>query len=210
MYVPSRFAIDDPPFLSDLINGYSFGVLVTAIDGVPEATHLPFLFEANAGRQGVLVAHMARANPHWRAFREDRESLVVFQGPHGYVSPQWYAAGGYVPTWNYAAVHAYGVARVIEEPARVRAVLDRLVIAHEAGFDRPWRLADRDPEFLDRMQRAIVAFELPIARWQGKAKLSQDKTAADRRGVIEALGASGRDLDAALAALMSGHEPAAD
>ena len=206
MYVPSHFAEDDPAILHGLIRDHSFGLLVSVIDGAPFASHLPFLLDSEAGDHGTLVAHMARANPHWRAFAEGGESMVVFHGPHAYITPSWYAPGNNVPTWNYVAIHAYGVARVIDDPAAARAVPERLTARHEAGFADPWRLADQDPRFIDGMLRGIVAFEIPIARLEGKAKLSQNKTAADRTGVIAALAATGRADDEALAKMMAARE----
>ena len=206
MYVPSHFAEDDPAILHGLIRDYSFGLLVSVIDGAPFASHLPFLLDSEAGPHGTLVAHMARANPHWRAFAEGAESMVVFQGPHAYITPSWYAPGNNVPTWNYVAIHAYGVARVIDDPAATRAVPERLTALHEAGFADPWRLDDQDPRFIDGMLQGIVAFEIPIARLEGKAKLSQNKTAADRAGVIAALAATGRADDQALAKMMAARE----
>ena len=206
MYIPSHFAEDDPKLLHGLIRDHSFGLLISVVDGAPFATHLPFLLDDERGPHGTLVAHMARANPHWQAFAAGGESLVVFQGPHAYITPSWYAPGNNVPTWNYAAVHAYGVARVIDDPAAVRAVPERLTALHEASFAEPWQLADQDPRFVDGMLRAIVAFEIPIARLEGKAKLSQNKTPADRAGVTAALAASDRRDDNSLAAMMAARE----
>jgi len=210
MYVPGHFAENDSAVLHGLIRDHSFGLLISVVDGAPFATHLPFLLDtevgAEAGPHGTLVAHMARANPHWQAFADGVDSLVVFQGPHGYITPSWYAPGNNVPTWNYVAVHAYGVARVIDDPAAARAVPERLTALHESGFAEPWQLADQDPRFLDGMLRGIVAFEIPIARLEGKAKLSQNKTPADRAGVIAALATTGRADDHALAWMMAARE----
>jgi transcriptional regulator len=208
MYVPPHFAEDDPAILHDLIRDHSFGLLVSVVDGAPFATHLPFLLDAERGPHGTLVAHMARANPHWRAFADGGDSLVVFQGPHAYVTPSWYAPGNNVPTWNYVAVHAYGVARVIDDPAATRAVPERLTALHESGFAEPWQLADQDPKFIDGMVRGIVAFELPVARLEGKAKLSQNKPPADRAAVAAALAACDRADDQALAAMMAARQQA--
>jgi transcriptional regulator len=149
---------------------------------------------------------MARANRQWQDFAgleaEGREALVVFQGAHGYVSPSWYAPGPAVPTWNYLAVHAYGRPRIVEDMAEIRAHQDRLVDAHEAGLAAPWAMAGQDDEYIARMLCGIVAVEMPIARLEAKAKLSQNRTAVDRRGVIAALEASERPGDRELAAAM--------
>ena len=103
MYVPSHFAESDPATLHDFIERYSFGLLVSQVDAVPFATHLPFLLDRTAGPHGMLIGHMARANPHWESLR-DQTALAVFSGPHAYISPTWYAAANVVPTWNYTAV----------------------------------------------------------------------------------------------------------
>ncbi len=196
MYVPEVFGLDAAA-AGALVRDNSFGLLVTvSAQGLPQASHLPFLFEAPADEtavepQGRLLGHLARANPQWHDLAAlaaaGGEALVVFQGAHGYVSPSWYAPGPAVPTWNYLAVHIYGRPRILEAEPEVEAILDRLVAAHEAGAAKPWSQDGQDPKYLARMRRGIVAFEIPIARLEAKAKLSQNKSAADRRRVIEAL-----------------------
>jgi transcriptional regulator len=126
---------------------------------------------------------MARPNPQWRDFEKlaaaGQEALVIFQGPHSYISPTWYGEGPpNVPTWNYVAVHAYGIPEVIEEPERVRVLLDRLVATQEAGLDPAWSTAGLTEKYMAGMQRGLVAFEIPVSRLEAKAKLSQNKTAA--------------------------------
>lgn len=187
MYVPKAFAEDDAAVRHDLIEANNFGLLVSTVDGAPLATHLPFLLDRERGARGTLVAHMARANPHWQGFAAGGEALAVFTGPHAYISPAWYAGEPNVPTWNYAAVHAYGVPRLVEDPAAVAAMMERLVDVHEAGSGQPWRLASQPDDYRQAMIRGIVAFEIPVARLEGKSKLSQNKTAADRAGVVAAL-----------------------
>jgi transcriptional regulator len=207
MYIPSHFAESDRRVLHDLIRTHSFGLLVTTVEDDLLASHLPFLLDPEAGENGTLIAHMARANPHWRGFAHRGDSLAVFQGPHAYVSPTWYGPGRYVPTWNYAVVHAYGRPRVIEDAAAVRAVLERLVTTHETSQASPWRLDAQEPAYIDRMMGGIVAFEIPIERLDGKFKLSQDKPAAARAGVIAALGESAHPDEVATSALMQSREP---
>src|SRR5437899_3081762 len=129
MYIPTAFRADDRAALYDLIERHGFGTLVTVIDGLPFATHLPFLIDRE---RGVLLGHVARANPHGRALDGPGESLAIFQGPHGYVSPSWYLTAPAVPTWNYAAVHVYGVPRPFDE-ARLLDLLARLVRKYESG-----------------------------------------------------------------------------
>jgi transcriptional regulator len=206
MYVPEVFAVADEAEVRRIMREHGFALLVTAAEGSPVATHLPFLYDPEPGPNGTLLCHMARANPQWKDFArleaEGREALAIFQGPHGYVSPRWYAGGPAVPTWNYLAVHAYGIPRVIEDEARVRAMLERLVETHEAGSEPPWSMAGQDGPYIRRMLRGIVAFEMPITRLEAKAKLSQNKTEDDRQGVIAALEAGDRPGDLELAAAM--------
>jgi transcriptional regulator len=126
--------------------------------------------------------------------------LAVFSGPHAYVSPRWYAPGPAVPTWNYVSVHVYGAPRVIAETASVRALLDTLVGEYEAGA---WSLDAQDAEYIDRMMRGIVAFEMPVTRIEGKFKLSQNRPAEDRRRVAAELAASGFAVERQLGRLMA-------
>jgi transcriptional regulator len=198
MYLPDQFTVEDRETLYDVIRGNSFGLLVSQVDGCPFASHLPFLLEGN-----VLVAHMARANPHWRGFADDGEVLCVFQGPHAYISPSWYAEEKAVPTWNYAAVHVYGVPEIVDDAAAAYADQKKLVDTHESGFAEPWRLEDRDREFVDGMIRSIVNFRIPIARVEGKFKLSQNRPAQDQKNVVDALSGSGDSMDAACGNLMA-------
>jgi len=192
MYVPKHFQTDDPATLSDLIRRHGFAVLVTVDnDGLPFVTHQPLLFEAEGGPHGRLVGHIARANPQWQHFANGKPVLAVFQGPHAYISPNWYQVRPAVPTWNYAAVHAYGTPRIVEEPAAVRALLERLVHTYEQANAKPWTLADEPDSFIAGMQRGIVAFEIPITRIEGKLKMSQNRKPVDREGAIAGLRAIG-------------------
>ncbi|HYF62354.1 MAG TPA: FMN-binding negative transcriptional regulator [Herpetosiphonaceae bacterium] len=204
MYIPSAFAVDDRAALLEVMRQHSFATLITVEDGQPFATHLPLLIDADRGAHGVLVGHVARGNPQWRHL-EAGEALVIFQGPHAYVSPAWYGDGPpNVPTWNYIAVHAYGAARIIADPALVAGQLRALVEAHEAA-DSGWSL---DLAYAGKAQAGVVAFELEITRLEGKFKLSQNKPAAARAGVAAALAASPRDHERAVAAAMLAGDPA--
>ena len=213
MYVPEVFRLEDAAAAAAVVWDNSFGLLVTvSAQGRPQASHLPFLFEETAGGvQGRLLGHLARANPQRHDLEalaaSGGEALVVFQGAHGYVSPSWYEPGPAVPTWNYLAVHLYGRPRIIEAAAEVEALLGRLVEDHEAGAASPWRMEGQDPKYLARMRRGILAFEIPVARLEAKAKLSQNKSATDRRRVAEALDAAQDPLARALAAEMRAKAP---
>lgn len=200
MYLPKDFAVTDREVLYGLIRDNSFGLLISQVDGQPFATHLPFMLDGD-----TLVAHMARANPQWQGFAVDSEVLCVFQGPHAYVSPSWYTVENAVPTWNYAAVHVYGTPQIVEDAEAAYADQDALVSAYESGFDEPWRLGDRDRSFVDGMIRAIVNFRIPVARIEGKFKLSQNRPEVDQDNVIAALGESADPAAAACGALMASH-----
>ncbi len=188
MYIPPSTRVTDRTVLHELMERFSFGTLVTARDGCPNATHLPFLVSPG-GEHGRLVAHLARANEQWRDFSSGREVLAIFQGDHTYISPAWYEDHPSVPTWNYMAVHAYGVPRVLDDAVLVRQYLESLVALHEAPFDDPWRM-DLPAEYLSGMVRGIVAFEIPISRLEGKFKLSQNRSVRDQRRVVDALSRS--------------------
>ena len=203
MFIPKLFAEPDVATCHALIRDYGFGVLVTAIDDAPFATHLPFLIEESGGANGTLIAHMARANPHWQAFAQGGESLAIFQGPHAYISPAWYETkSGVVPTWNYAAVHAYGVPQIVEDEKAARACLERLVARHEDASATPWRIDSQPEDFIAQMAKGIVAFTVPIARLEGKWKMSQNRPEADRAGVIGALENAGVPLGIEVAHVM--------
>ncbi|MGF1607994.1 MAG: FMN-binding negative transcriptional regulator [Kiloniellales bacterium] len=203
MYVPDMFKLDDPAVAVEVMRAHDFALLVTAPGGRPQASHLPFLLDETRGPKGTLLAHMARANPQWRDFEGEGagEALVIFQGPHGYVSPSWYPPGNNVPTWNYLAVHAYGRPRVLATDA-ARALIERLVATHEGGREPSWTLAGQDEKYIAAMLRGIVAFEIPIERLEAKAKLSQNKDAATRAKVVAALEAEGGENASEVAAAM--------
>ncbi len=153
MYLPASFAVADSDRLAEVMRKFSFATLVTATDGVPFATHLPLLHRPQPGTLGVLVGHVARANPQWQHFTTEKESLAIFSGPHAYVSPSWYETELAVPTWNYIAVHAYGVPRVIEDEAWLEALLDEMVQRYEAS--RPQPAQWRSPRTVRRWSRSF-------------------------------------------------------
>jgi transcriptional regulator len=204
MYVPADFALADRDACHALIRQYGFAVLVTADqDGVPFATHLPLILDSARGENGTLIGHVARANPQGPAL-DGRPTLAIFQGPHAYISPTWYGTPKTsVPTWNYVAVHAYGVPRLVADRAEVHHLLVRMVESFEPPGPKSWRMADADPGFLDRMMRGVIAFEMPIDRLEGKAKLSQNRPVTDRPRIIAALEERGDPLAAAVAELMA-------
>ena len=189
MYVPEQFAVTDRPKQIDFIRSTGWGLLTGVIDGAPFVTHLPFLVDGAAGSE-KLIAHMARANPHWKSFKSGEPQLVVFSGPHAYISPSWYNADKVVPTWNYATAHVYGNPVIIDDPGTLYARQQELVNHYEAQYDTPWQMEYVDAKFINGMLRGIVCFEMPIETIQCKYKISQNRPTEDQIRVVDALGSS--------------------
>lgn len=206
MYTPSAFAIDDLNELHQQILGTRLAILVTHGEQGLQASHLPLLLNVDHSPNGTLYGHLARANPQWRELQNGAEALVIFAGADAYVSPGFYPSkaehGKVVPTWNYVAVHAYGMAEVFTDADRLRNLVSALTDRHEASRTSPWKVADAPTDYIDGMLKAIVGFALPIQRLEGKRKLSQNRNAADIAGVREGLSASPDVHDQALAHLM--------
>jgi transcriptional regulator len=201
VYVPTAFDQSDLPTLHHFIEQHSFAVLCsTTEDGVPFASHLPLLLERNSAPHGVLVGHMARANPQWR-HADGRTVLAVFHGPHVYVSPAWYEADDVVPTWNYAAVHTTGVLRAVHDRDALLKIVEDMVARYETSRPSPWQIGEPNA-YLERMLRGIVGFRIEIATIEGKWKLSQNQPAERREKVLRALRAQGGEDAAAVADLM--------
>jgi transcriptional regulator len=204
MYIPKAFQQEDRATLHALMHHYSFATLVTQHDGLPFASHLPLTLRPDDGPQGTLVGHMARANPQWRDFAPGQEVLVIFQGPHAYISPSWYALHPSVPTWNYAAVHAYGVPQIIADSTELYMMLQSLVQTYEAPRSQPWHF-DLPEDYLQQMMQGIVGFTIRISRLEGKCKLSQNRPLGDQQRVAVALEHQGDALSAGVADLMHTH-----
>jgi transcriptional regulator len=202
MYLPRSFQIEDLDRLKVVMREYSFATLISTVDGAPVATHLPLLLRESAlSPYGTLVGHVARANPQWRHFAAGSEALVIFQGPHSYISPSWYQATPAVPTWNYVTVHAYGRPQINDDAAWLSAQLQELIDTYEATQPEPWSGALPD-EYRHKQMQAIVGFELPITRLEGKFKLGQNRAPADQQGVYAALRQSASPTAQQLAQLM--------
>ena len=200
MYTPKHFREERLPVLHHWMRENSFATFVSVLDGAPFATHLPTLLDSTRGELGTIRAHMAWANPHWQAFESGAELLVIYQGPHAYISPSWYTATAAVPTWNYTAVHAYGVPKVLAGEAAMSLLLDQVAL-FESGFERPWDTSSQAPGYIEGLAKAIVAFEVEVKQIEGKGKLSQNRP-ADRDEVLTALQERGTPDDLALAAAM--------
>jgi transcriptional regulator len=201
MYIPPAFRVEDTSKLTAFIQRHSFATLITHDGTAPFVSHLPMVFRSDVGSHGALVSHMARANPQWQHFASSCEVLAVFHGPHAYISPSWYQTKPAVPTWNYAAVHAYGVPTVVSEHERVVSLLRETISAYEAPFKQPWS-GDLPDDFRDKLMHNIVAFEIRVTRIEGKFKLGQNRPAADIQGVFDALSRSADADSVALARLM--------
>ena len=213
MYQPPLFREDRLEVQHALIRAHPLGLLVTAGPAGLLANPLPFLVDPQGSERGTLRVHMARANPQWRELQGVAECLVVFQGPQDYVTPSWYATkretGKVVPTWNYATVHAWGRPQVIEDAGWLRQQIEDLTRSREHRRAPPWAVGDAPEDFVAAQIKAIVGVEIPIARIEGKWKVSQNRPAADRAGVIAGFREQG-EAGEAMAALVSerGRPPA--
>jgi transcriptional regulator len=201
MYVPKHFEETRVEVLHALIRRHPLGTLVAVTPQGLDASHIPFEIDPDPAPYGTLRGHVAKANPLWQSLAAAPETLVVFQGSDAYVSPSWYVAkqehGKVVPTWNYAVavVHAHGTARVVHDAAWLRTLVTALTDHHEEDRADRWRVTDAPAEYVEKMLAAIVGIEIPIARLQGKWKLSQNRSPADRRGVGAGLESEGRSAD---------------
>jgi transcriptional regulator len=186
MYVPEHFAMDDAA-VRDLLEHHGAGDLVTTTDHGLVSTLLPFVFDPEPGPRGALLGHFARNNEHWR-LPAIGEALVIVRGPDAYITPNWYASkaehGRVVPTWNYVTAHVHGELVIHDDVDWLGALVRRLTEKHEAGEAVPWTVDDPPPAFVAGQLRAIVGVELRISRIEAKAKLSQNRPAADIAGVI--------------------------
>jgi transcriptional regulator len=204
MYVPPHFAEDRLPVLHDAMRASRLAsVVTTGPDGLI-ASPLPMMLDAEAGPYGTLYGHVARANPQWNRSDTSVEALAIFMGADAYVTPSWYQTkretGKVVPTWNYITVHAYGPITFFEDASELLDVVTRLTTRHEGERAEPWAVDDAPPAFIQSQLKGIVGFRLPITRLQGKWKMSQNRTAADRAGVVAGLHADGDEVVAALVA----------
>jgi len=207
VYVPRFNALDDDAAVDALIRTVGAGDLVTAdADGVPYATRLPLVWLREESR---VIAHMALANPHWRTLTDGGAALIVVTGPQAYVSPSWYEAkaehGRVVPTWNYSRVELRGTVRVHREAAWLRDAVTRLTDLHEQRRAQPWAVTDAPASYVEGQLRGIVGLEVTVTSVEGKAKLSQNRSDADRAGVVAGLRAEDDAETSRVADAMSAH-----
>ncbi len=195
MFQPPLFKEDRLSVMHDLIDAYSFGILIAHEDGEISANHLPFVLHRDLGDKGTLRAHMAKGNPLWKNFGPDTNVIVIFQGTHHYISPAWYASkaehGKVVPTWNYATVHTRGVLKLIDDPDWLITQIGSLSDIHEEGRDDPWKVTDAPDKYIRGQMKGIIGLEIEIADLTGKWKMSQNKNDADKAGIFAGLEADG-------------------
>ncbi|HSH07613.1 MAG TPA: FMN-binding negative transcriptional regulator [Burkholderiales bacterium] len=201
MYTPPYNRVENRAEIVAMMRAHNFCLLVTGAGGELHGTHLPCLVDERDG-QLVVELHMAKANPQWQQFFDD-EVLLVFSGPHAYISPRWYEGGPAVPTWNYAAVHAYGTVTMLDARDVKHAAQRRLVAAHDPEWSDAFDRLSRD--YVDGMLSNIVSFEVAVTRIDARWKLSQNRGRRDQERVIENLERNGTAGDQALAALMRRH-----
>jgi transcriptional regulator len=206
MYTPKAFEQRDLPMLQSAMRQSELATLVTMTTHGLVATHLPLLLDETRGVYGTLTGHVSRANAQWSETDPHAEALIIFLGLDTYVSPNWYPAkqetGRVVPTWNYAAIHAYGRITFFEDVEKLRIVVTELTRKHEASFPAPWQVTDAPAVYIDSQLKAIVGFEFEILRLEGKRKFNQNRSVEDRIGVIEGLRELGDERKTKVADLM--------
>lgn len=202
MYTPPAYAEPDTTLLHQRIREWSFATLVTQGRDGPNATHLPFLLDEEPAPLGRLTTHLARANPQYRDLAEGAPALVIFQGPHAFVSPSWYENRHTFPTWNYTAIHVRGKPELVEDADGILEILRRTVARYDTPLGGDWTLEGMPADYTRLRMRAIAGVHIPVSQLEGKMKLNQDKTVADRLGVIAALEKLGDPQSRAIAALI--------
>ena len=208
MYTPSYFRVADTADVHAMMRAQPFAILVTHGSEGITATHLPTVLKVDADCPlGRIECHLARPNPQWKTLASDIDALMIFQGPEAYIRPGWYPSkaehGKVVPTWNYAAVHAYGHLETVEDKDWLLAHVSELSDQQEAPYVAPWSTADAPANFLDALVHGIVGLKLTIRRLEGKSKMSQNRPAADRAGVVEGLAQRASGEDTAIASLVA-------
>jgi len=199
VYIPEHFAVRDHADALAFMRANPFAILVSSTDNGPFATHLPVVIREN-GEQVIIRGHVAKANPHWRHLEREPRCMIIFHGPHAYVSPTNYRLRESVPTWNYGAVHVYGNARVFSAPEELLGVLHELIPMFEPAYAEQW--ASLSQTYRERMLSHIVGFEITVTEIEAKFKLSQNRTKEEQENVIASLGAASDTAVSGTAALM--------
>jgi transcriptional regulator len=207
MYQPVSFQENDVETLHEAIRQAELVILVTVGADGPTASHVPMLLDPAPAPYGTLRGHLARANPQWKDLAAGQPALAIFQGPDAYISPSWYATkkqtGKVVPTWNYVAIHAAGPITFFDDADKLLALVTELTSRHEGPRREPWAVSDAPADFIQGMLRAIVGFELRIEQLEGKWKMSQNRPAEDRPGIVAGLRDEGGAKGAAVAAVVT-------
>ncbi len=197
MFQPPMFNEDRMDVMHDLIDKYSFGIMIGHEGGALSINHLPFILHPELSEKGTLRGHISKGNPLWKNHDANNDVTVIFQGPHHYISPGWYASKAehekVVPTWNYATVHATGKLKLIEDTDWLIAQLSTLTDKHEAGYDEPWKVSDAPEKYIRGQMKGIVGIEIEITELIGKWKMSQNKNDADKTGILAGLTKEGDD-----------------
>ena len=199
MYIPKHFEEKDIKKLVEFMKEFNFAVLISANENKPTATHLPFIIE-EAGEEIILKSHMAKANPQWKSFKGKDEVLVIFSEPHAYISPSLYDHERNVPTWNYVAVHAYGIPELITGEKDTVSLLESTFDTFEKAYKTQWDNLEAD--YKNKLLKGITAFKIKVNKLEGKFKLSQNKTNEERERIINSLKSTEDDIKNALADYM--------
>jgi transcriptional regulator len=211
MYNPPHFQEQRPEVLHQLMREHSLAALVTLGPGGLIANHVPLILYPDAGPLGTLRGHLSRMNSQWRDSLPEVPALAIFQGPSAYITPSWYpskdAGGKVVPTYNYMVVHAHGPLQTYDDPRLLERNVRALTDLHEARFTEPWSVDDAPADYVQGLLRGIIGIEIPIARLEGKWKLSQNRTVEDRQGAIDGLRQEGDPLSVAMADWMASRKP---
>ena len=206
MFIPDHFKLGGVAEHHTLMRAYPFAALITTSDARYEVTHLPTMLKSE-GELGLVECHVSRANPHWRTIATSGRGLLIYTGPHAYITPGWYPSkavhGKAVPTWNYAVVHAHGTAEIVDDRDWLVRHVGELTDQQEAGTAAPWALSDAPGNYIEVMSRGIVGMRFTIERLEGKAKMSQNRELSDREGVVSGLQARGSEGDAQVAELVA-------
>ena len=197
MYIPKHFQINDDEFIYEIIEQYSFATLFSVHNGEPYATHLPLILNKT---ENALSGHFARQNEQWKDIN-NQKVLVVFQGPHCYISPSWYETSQAVPTWNYVSVHVYGELEIVEDQTVILDSLSEMVNKYESPVSS-YDYRDVDPKYIEGMRKGIVAFKINITKIEAKAKLSQNHPVERQELVIRELEKSSDQDNLQIASLM--------
>lgn len=191
MYTPKYHALTDVAAMRTHIAEHPLGAWVCMSQDQLMANHIPFVLDVQHGTHGRLLGHVSRANPVWRELAGGTPSVVMFMGPHAYITPSWYPSkhqhGQVVPTWNYVTVHAHGMARAVEDTEWILDVIKRLTDALESRREKPWKVSDAPTAYIDQMLRAVIGIQITIERLEGRLKVSQDEAEQDRLGTVEGL-----------------------